>query len=471
MTESHTTSAPAAFLERLRSSAKAALLGFAPSRRSVITASGLASAAICAIAGGAVANSHVTLTVEVDGVTRPYANFATSVQSVLDDLGVDVSPVDHVAPDLRDKVYDGSTIVVRHAHPVDVDINGEVTTIHTTAQSLHDVLTALGSRGDVHAAANRSVTREELLPLITRPQDLPVRMGDQTFTLHVRPGDNIRELLVKAGHSLTNLDRVTANVADGALSIVVQRVTRGLVSMNEPIAFTERTEDSGDMFAGETRITTRGVNGVNTKHVWQEKVDGELAHETVLSTAVTTQPVVQVRANGTKEATPAELMKAGLDPKAQLEDGTEEDGTPSKRYRAKLGTISSTAEIAQIRRELGLAPGVPLPGQTARPAVYSGEDPRAIAQGMVAARGWGDGEFQCLLSLWERESNWNPYAENPSSGAYGIPQSLPGSKMASAGDDWRTNPVTQITWGLGYIAGRYGTPCGAWGHSEAVGWY
>ena len=90
---------------------------------------------------------------------------------------------------------------------------------------------------------------------------------------------------------------------------------------------------------------------------------------------------------------------------------------------------------------------------------------------MVHARGWGDDQYSCLYNLWQRESNWNVYAQNRSSGAYGIPQALPGSKMATAGADWQTNPVTQISWGLGYIAGRYGTPCGAWGHSQSVGWY
>jgi hypothetical protein len=90
---------------------------------------------------------------------------------------------------------------------------------------------------------------------------------------------------------------------------------------------------------------------------------------------------------------------------------------------------------------------------------------------MAADRGWGSGQFSCLNSLWQRESRWNYRAMNPSSGAYGIPQALPGGKMASAGSDWRTNPVTQIRWGLGYIADRYGTPCGAWSQSEASGWY
>ena len=88
----------------------------------------------------------------------------------------------------------------------------------------------------------------------------------------------------------------------------------------------------------------------------------------------------------------------------------------------------------------------------------------------VAAKGWAPSEFSCLVSLWNRESGWNTHAANPS-GAYGIPQALPGSKMASAGGDWQNSYETQIAWGLGYISGSYGSPCGAWAHSNAYGWY
>jgi hypothetical protein len=98
-------------------------------------------------------------------------------------------------------------------------------------------------------------------------------------------------------------------------------------------------------------------------------------------------------------------------------------------------------------------------------------DPRSVARIMVAERGWDDAQFQCLNKLWTKESNWSYTARNRSSGAYGIPQSLPGSKMASAGSDWQTNPATQIAWGLGYISSIYGTPCNAWGHSVRVNWY
>jgi hypothetical protein len=96
---------------------------------------------------------------------------------------------------------------------------------------------------------------------------------------------------------------------------------------------------------------------------------------------------------------------------------------------------------------------------------------QAIAYEMVRARGWGDDQFACLVALWNKESGWRVNAYNAGSGAYGIPQALPGSKMGSVAADWETNPATQITWGLGYIGGRYGDPCGAWAHSESVGWY
>jgi hypothetical protein len=106
------------------------------------------------------------------------------------------------------------------------------------------------------------------------------------------------------------------------------------------------------------------------------------------------------------------------------------------------------------------AAGVPDPGTA-----------QAIALTMLTSMGWGADQYNCLVALWNRESGWNVYAHNASSGAYGIPQALPGEKMASAGADWATNPATQIAWGLSYISGRYATPCGAWEHSETVGWY
>jgi hypothetical protein len=96
---------------------------------------------------------------------------------------------------------------------------------------------------------------------------------------------------------------------------------------------------------------------------------------------------------------------------------------------------------------------------------------QATAKAMLASFGFASSQWSCLYSLWERESTWNVYAENAASGAYGIPQSLPGDKMASAGPDWQTNAATQIRWGLGYIKQVYGTPCGAWQNEVNAGFY
>ncbi|GAA3024243.1 hypothetical protein GCM10017559_57150 [Streptosporangium longisporum] len=96
---------------------------------------------------------------------------------------------------------------------------------------------------------------------------------------------------------------------------------------------------------------------------------------------------------------------------------------------------------------------------------------KTIAYRLVSRRAWPHRQFRCLDSLWTRESNWNHRAYNRSSGAYGIPQALPGSKMGGSGGDWRYNPITQIHWGLRYIKSRYGSPCGAWGHFRSSNWY
>lgn len=96
---------------------------------------------------------------------------------------------------------------------------------------------------------------------------------------------------------------------------------------------------------------------------------------------------------------------------------------------------------------------------------------KLIAMDLIARFGWpADRQFRCLERLWNRESGWSQHSVNRK-GAYGIPQALPGTKMRSAGADWRTNPETQIRWGLRYIRYRYGSPCRAWAHSIATGWY
>jgi hypothetical protein len=123
----------------------------------------------------------------------------------------------------------------------------------------------------------------------------------------------------------------------------------------------------------------------------------------------------------------------------------------------KRAPVASTAGV----RAAPAAPNAPIPTPGSA---------KAIALAILQSKGMGSDQYSCLVSLWDRESGWRVNAANPS-GAYGIPQALPGSKMATAGPNWQTNPKTQILWGLGYISARYGNPCGAWAHSQSTGWY
>ena len=135
----------------------------------------------------------------------------------------------------------------------------------------------------------------------------------------------------------------------------------------------------------------------------------------------------------------------------------------------KNGQEASRTEIASVtieepKKQVEII-GAKLPTPT------NPTEAQAIGKEMMLAAGFGEDQWGCLYNLWMRESGWRTTAGNVSSGAYGIPQSLPASKMAAFGGDYLTNPRTQIAWGLSYIKGRYGTPCGGWSAFQAKGWY
>ena len=109
--------------------------------------------------------------------------------------------------------------------------------------------------------------------------------------------------------------------------------------------------------------------------------------------------------------------------------------------------------------------------QTPTTPINSPASAQNYAETQLASYGWGSDQMPYLVKLWNQESGWRWNAENASSGAYGIPQALPGDKMASVGADWKTNGATQITWGLQYIKQRYGSPQAAWAHEVANNWY
>jgi len=180
----------------------------------------------------------------------------------------------------------------------------------------------------------------------------------------------------------------------------------------------------------------------------------------IFAIAVTTALLLTNAVSPQTEASASELMAPGTTVKVDPQELTVAGQYEHTAARDTFTTSEIAPPAPVVVVNAAPAAGTPDPGTA-----------QAVAWEMLQGMGWGQDQFDCLVALWNRESGWNVYAHNAGSGAYGIPQALPGDKMASAGADWATNPATQVSWGLSYIAGRYATPCGAWEHSETVGWY
>jgi uncharacterized protein YabE (DUF348 family) len=384
------------------------------SRRLRLGAQGLA---LVLVAGAttAFAGLHKTVTVEVDGATVEVTAFGRTVGQVLAAGDITVGDQDLVAPGLGEAVGDGAQIVVRHGREIAVEVDGEERTVWTTALTVGEAVEGLGLRdGQAMLSASRSasLTREDLLRVSTQ-KTLHLAVDGQVID-GVTTAGTVRDALREIGLVLNEGDRVSvpldATATDGLVVMVTRAASAG-ETVTEAVPFEEQEVEDPALTKGTRQVETAGRAGVRTTTYSTSTVGGAVVDRQVIASAVTVEPVTQV---------------------------------------IKVGTMEVAAGV-----NISVSPG----------------SAQEIGQQLAAARGWGDDQFACLLQLWNKESGWRVDAENRSSGAYGIPQSLPGSKMASVGADWRTNPATQITWGLNYIGGRYGNPCGAWASSQAKGWY
>ena len=163
--------------------------------------------------------------------------------------------------------------------------------------------------------------------------------------------------------------------------------------------------------------------------------------------------------------------RAGVEAQAAYEAQQE-----ARRRAAEAAAAAAAAAAAQAAASAGPAAPVQAQQDVLQPNIPGGavNDPagaQAYASSQLGGHGWGGDQMGCLLKLWNQESSWMTNATNPSSGAYGVAQALPPEKYASTGADWLTSYRTQINWGLGYIASRYGSPCGAWDHEVSNNWY
>jgi uncharacterized protein YabE (DUF348 family) len=388
------------------------------------------------VASGSVAfaEAQKTVTLDIDGTSKTVTTYSGTVEGMLESQGIRLGERDVVAPGTGAKLSDGDQIVVRYARQVTMTDGEAQRDVWVTVTDADEALATLAERGgDVALVASRSGDRVSL-PLRLN-DDGPVAVvadgSTQVVEDHSASVDSVLERLEVEldKDDLVSIAPVTSLAEDRAIgrkaarsaeragadvAIQVQRVETKKVTKKIELDFDTKTVQDDDRYVDEgDLVRTKGEKGVRTRVVKLRTVDGEVVLRKELSDKVTKKPVDRVVVEGTKERPVVEE------------------------------TVEAVEETSV----------------------------EEIGQQMAAARGWTGQEWTCLEMLWERESGWNHQAANPSSSAYGIPQALPGSKMSSAGADWATNPATQIEWGLGYIADRYGTPCNAWGHSESVGWY
>jgi hypothetical protein len=171
------------------------------------------------------------------------------------------------------------------------------------------------------------------------------------------------------------------------------------------------------------------------------------------------------KARANREHTRAKVIAAKLAAKRAKSLGKQSKAISAEhaKIKAEIAAAAKKAAEEKAARARALANRGYEPGVT---------DPKEIARQILRNKfGYGSSQFSCFNNIIMRESMWKVNATNPSSGAYGIPQALPGSKMASEGSDWRTNPATQIIWSIKYMKDRYGSPCSAWSFKRANGWY
>ncbi len=386
-----------------------------PSGDGRLVAQALVLAAVVAGTSGFAA-LHKQVVLEVDGSRSSVTAFGRSVADVLAAQGITVDARDVVVPSLDSAVSDDTLVVVRHARQVDVQVDGVDREVWTTGQTVGDVVADLGLRADSLTSASRGSALGRDMLRVSTPKTVRVAVDGATLPV-LTSGVTVRESLAEAGVVLGEHDLVSvpldAPAVDG-LVVLVTRVTTVIATEATPVPFSTVRRDDATLAKGTEVVSVAGRAGshVVTFESYRSGAGGVEVGRSVLAESQVLAPVDEV---------------------------------------VKVGTR--------------VAPTVPV-----GPPVEPGTS-RAVGLQLTLARGWSEGEFACLDALWSRESGWRVNAANTSSGAYGIPQALPGSKMASVGADWQTNPATQITWGLNYIAGRYGTPCGAWASFQVKNWY
>lgn len=437
-----------------------------------------------ALAGSFAFTARKSVALNINGQTTQVTTYAMTATRLLEEQGVDIKTHDIVTTSSGDQLANHAVVTVQSAYQTTINIDGTAVPFWTVATSADQLLGFFEENQNNAAKITVDIKNvyNQLTGGLVINQDGPVTVIADGKT-SVAPNGKLpaASILDSKGIVLNKEDRVSVE-KDGDTTILrVRRVTHGEETRTAVVPYSTQTIIDSNLPEGQSEIRQQGVNGEKTQVYNVTYVDGVAESETLKSETVTTMAIDQIIAVGAaksdtdkgsdKKSDSADNGKADSGSNNQHESSNNNAGNTGGNNSGNTGNTGNTGGGTNNNSGSSGSDSGTTTTPSGRLWHATVAQAQAYAAGAAAQRGWTGNDWDCLVKLWNRESRWLWYAENASSGAYGIPQSLPADKMAAFGANYRDDAAVQIDWGLWYIAQRYGSPSKAWQHSEQVGWY
>ena len=455
-----------------------------------------------ALAGSFAFTARKSVALNINGQTTQVTTYAMTATRLLEEQGVDIKTHDIVTTSSGDQLANHAVVTVQSAYQTTINIDGTAVPFWTVATSADQLLGFFEENQNNAAKITVDIKNvyNQLTGGLVINQSGPVTViADGKSSVAPNGKLPATSILDSKGIVLNKEDRVSVEKDGDETILRVRRVTHGEETRTSAIPFSTQTIIDPNLAEGQADVRQQGVNGEKTQVYDVTYVDGVAESETLKSETVTSMAIDQIIAVGAaksdtdkgsdKKSDSADNGKADSGSNNQHESSNNNAGNTGGNNSGNTGNTGNSGNTGNTGNTGNSGNTGNTGGGTNNNSGSSGSDSgttttpsgrlwhatvaqaQAYAAGAAAQRGWTGNDWDCLVKLWTRESSWLWYAENASSGAYGIPQSLPADKMAAFGANYRDDAAVQIDWGLWYIAQAYGSPSKAWQHSEQVGWY
>lgn len=426
-----------------------------------------------ALAGSFAFTARKSVALNINGQTTQVTTYAMTATRLLEEQGVDIKTHDIVTTSSGDQLANHAVVTVQSAYQTTINIDGTAVPFWTVATSADQLLGFFEENQNNAAKITVDIKNvyNQLTGGLVINQSGPVTViADGKSSVAPNGKLPAASILDSKGIVLNKEDRVSVEKDSDETILRVRRVTHGEETRTSVIPFSTQTIIDPNLAEGQADVRQQGVNGEKTQVYDVTYVDGVAESETLKSETVTSMAIDQIIAVGAAKSD----TDKGSDKKSDSADNGKADSGSNNQHESSNNNAGNTGNTGGGTNNNSGSSGSDS-GTTTTPSGRlwhaTVAQAQAYAAGAAAQRGWTGNDWDCLVKLWTRESSWLWYAENASSGAYGIPQSLPADKMAAFGANYRDDAAVQIDWGLWYIAQAYGSPSKAWQHSEQVGWY